>query len=149
MDVRGTLILIISAFCLTGCFVDDPPPCTIEDDVAPEAECTANYVPEITFKVEYTTANGTIPSGRYSYNESSGSNSSQAETECKRALQTVFNTDQSYIDLEVLELQYYRGNICGTGFRLKSRAGEVRVKRVRKTGAHLYDYDLEFTCTNY
>lgn len=132
---------------LVGCLINDPSPCTIKDDIAPDPRCSAD-APDYSFKVEYVTANGTIPGGRYTYNATSGLNVSQSETECKQALQYVFNTDQSYVDFELAEVAYFRGNICGDGHWLKSSKGDIRVKRTRKTGANTYDYTLELICTN-
>jgi hypothetical protein len=131
-----------------GCLIDDPSPCTIKDDVSPDPRCVES-VPEQVFKVEYVTADGTIPSGRYAFVAASGLTNSQAETACKHELQWLFNTDQNQVDLELLEVAYFRGNICGAGFRVKNQKGDIKVKRTRRAGANSYDYTLELTCTNY
>jgi hypothetical protein len=72
----------------------------------------------------------------------------EAEAEAKMALQIMLNTSSSYVATEVNEISYYRGNICGSGYRLKSGLSHLKVKRMRKIGSHSYDYDLELTCTN-
>lgn len=134
---------------LSGCMIDDPPPCTIQDDVAPDAACSeSGGSSPFSFKVEYTAADGHRPDGKYTYVESSGLTNSQAEAEAKIALQNTLNTSSSYVATEVNEITYYRGNICGSGYRLKSGLSQLKVKRIRKIGSHSYDYDLELTCTN-
>lgn len=134
----------------SGCLVDDPAPCTIKDEITPEPECLTPAEPEerLEFKVEYTTANGTRPDGRYGFSPTPGLTISQSEVQCRHALQFVFNTDQAFVDAELAELQFYRGDVCGNGFRLKSKKGEIRVKKVRQgISSQQYDYDLELTCT--
>lgn len=141
------LFAFAAVVSLTACMIDDPPPCTIQDSVAPDDVCSdSSGSNPFSFKLEYTTANGTRPDGRYNYSESAGLTSSQAELETKVVLQNVFNTSSAYVALEVNEISYYRGNICGLGYHLKSGVGQITVKRVRKAGVHRYDYDLELTC---
>lgn len=134
------------ALGLTGCFINDPPPCTIQDDYSPEAVCNEERGIPFTFKVEYNTADGTRPDGRYGFFEASGLNQSEAEASCKSVLQNVFNSSRNYIDFEAAEIQYYRGNICGDGFRMLTGLRDIKVKRVRKISHGHFDYDLEITC---
>ncbi len=156
MGLNGTFLKILQRACvvclagtmLLGCLIDDPAPCTIHDDVSPDPKCVAEELPEFLFKLEYTTADGNMPAGRLPYVESGGLNISQSETECKHALQYIFNTNQNYLDAELGEIIFYRGNICGQGYRLKSNLGDIRVKRTRMTGVNTYDYDLELYCTD-
>lgn len=146
--LKRAMVGAFTAIGMMGCLYDDPSPCTIKDDITPDPRCVQS-TPQDSFKVEYVTANGTVPSGRYGFVESNGLNVSQAETECKHALQYVFNTDISYVNFELNEVNFYRGNICGAGYHVKSDLGDIKVKRTRKTGVHTYDYTLELTCANY
>lgn len=156
MGSSGTFlhILMRAAFALSlaalpGCLVDDPAPCTIQDSQYPDPECLTHEDPAepLQFKVTYTTANGTRPDGRYGYFPPNGVTVSQAETLAKHALQFAFNTSQAYVDFEVAEIAHYRGDVCGTGFRLKDKIGEIRVKKTRQgVTVNQYDYDLELTC---
>ena len=145
--LRG-VVACLAGTALSGCLIDDPAPCTIQDNESPDPMCAPDEIPEFQFKLEYTTADGNLPAGRHAFVESGGLNISQSETECKHALQYIFNTDQTYLDTELAEIIFYRGNICGAGYRLRSNLGDFKVKRTRMTNVHTYDYDLELYCTN-
>jgi len=138
-----------SLAALPGCLIDDPAPCTIQDNQYPDPACLteAPVTEPLQFKVQYTTVNGLAPHGRYGFWPAAGLTVSQAEVQCRHVLQFVFNTDQAYVDMELAELAFYLGDVCGPGFRLKNKIGEIKVKKTREGATrNQYDYDLELTC---
>lgn len=140
---------LIGAMLLCACEIDDRALCESEDASQNEASCPEPSHRTYSFKVDYTTANGNRPDGRYGYWPTAfATTDAEAEAEALQALQYTFNTTQSYVNSEASEIVYYRGNICGTGFTLKHNLGDFVVKQVRRTGPHSFDYDLELTCTN-
>ena len=146
LPIRALFLLAIMAL-LTACEIDDAALC---DDQYPSQNDTACQSPigqPLSFKLEYTTANGTRPDGRYGYTPSgAAATDADAEAECQAVLQSVFDSTPAAIDFEASEIVQYRGNICGAGFTLRHGLGDFKVKRVRRTGANTFDYDLELTC---
>lgn len=134
---------------LTACEIDDTALCDDQDAAQSETCKYAARPSTSSFKIQYTTADGTMPQGRYTYVPSGGAaTDSQAEAECKDDLQHMFDTDSGYLNGETGEILYFRGNICGAGYTLRHGLGDYRVTNVRRTGLQTFDYDLELTCTN-
>lgn len=136
------------AFALSACEIDDRVICDdneVSQDETPH--CPADNIDSQSFKVQYTTANGTRPDGRYGFTPSgSAVTDDLAEAEAWLTLQYVFDTSPAYVNFEANEILHYRGNICGPGFALRKGLGDFRVIGVRRTGATTFDYDIELTC---
>ena len=144
--LRRLLLALATTLSLAACEIDDTVLCDDPDMSKNDTACQQLNNPQ-SFTLTYTTANGTIPSGRYYYVASPAATSDAlAEEECRTVLQNLLNTSSTYLQGELAELAQYRGAICGPGYELLSDLGDLRVKSVRRVSANQYDYDLELTC---
>ncbi len=149
IPIRFLWLISLMGF-LTACEIDDRVLC---DDNGVSQNDTAHCPvdePEIqSFKVHYTTANGTRPDGRYGFFPSGAAvTDALAEAEAWTALQYAFDTSAAFVGFEAAEIQHFRGQICGAGFTLRKGLGDFRVIGVRRTGANTFDYDIELTCVH-
>lgn len=143
------LLLVLGfALGLSACEIDDRVLCDdneVSQDETPH--CPQEDSEAQSFKVQYTTANGTRPDGRYGFTPSgSATTDDLAEAEAWLTIQYVLDTSPVYVNFEANEILHYRGNICGPGFTLRKGLGDFRVIGVRRTGATTFDYDIELTC---
>ncbi len=146
LPLRALMAMALTAL-LSACEIDDTVLC--DDQDASQSETCPEVIPYVEFKVQYTTADGNLPAGRFGFVPSGAAVTDElAELEAHLALQYVFNTNPAFIEIEKDEIVHYRGNICGAGFVLRHGLADIHVKRTRRTGANTFDYDLELTCTN-
>lgn len=97
--------------------------------------------------VEFQTANGTRPDGRYGFYPSVSANTqAKRDAEAMAALQGAYDTSADFVNSTISEIKIMKPDICYPGFVLQSGLGDVRVIRVNEPNPNAWDYRMLVTC---
>ncbi|MGE4132156.1 MAG: hypothetical protein AB7F86_11000 [Bdellovibrionales bacterium] len=151
MKLTRTLVtwfLLVGLFSLglPACMINDLPACEVKNpDGQYDDSCSKSS--GTSFNIEYKTADGHRPDGRFNFPLAPGVGSTEADLQAKNAIQAKFDFSPQYLQSELDEIAYYRGNICGEGYRLLASLGDIKVLKVRRTNTSHFDYELLLTCS--